>query len=62
MVACLRNSLNTEPCMQARMLEESADERAKHKAAVVKWETLTHATAAQVTVHVVHHSLHACIL
>ncbi len=48
--------------MQVSMLDKGADERARHKAAVVKWEMLTHATAAQVTVHVVHHSLHACIL
>ena len=48
--------------MQASMLKESGDERAKHKAEVMKWETQAQATAAQVTVHVVDHSLHACVL
>lgn len=48
--------------MQASMLKESGDERAKHKAEVTKWETQAQATAAQVTVHVVDHSLHACVL
>ena len=45
--------------MQASMLDKGADERAKHKAEVTKWETQAQATAAQVSIHLVDLSLHA---